>query len=103
MQLSLSLLSLPLTLALSLCFSLRLGVSRRSRVAGERRVRASQEHARSAYQINGAGVFVAYRLYIVYRLLGPVVPSFQALPGRLKFTVRHHKFNKDSPSWCQDI
>ena len=28
---------------------------------------------------------------------GPVVPSFRALFGRLKFTVRRHKFNKDSP------
>ena len=31
-------------------------------------------------------------------LLGPVDPSFQALSGRLKFTVRRHKFNKDSLS-----
>ena len=29
-------------------------------------------------------------------LLGPVEPSFGALSGRLKFTVRRHKFNKDS-------
>ena len=29
-------------------------------------------------------------------LLGPVDPSFRALPGRLKFTIRRHKFNKDS-------
>ena len=28
------------------------------------------------------------------RLLGPVVPAFRALSGRLKFTVRRHKFNK---------
>ena len=43
---------------------------------------------------------VAYRFYIVYRqsLLGPVDPSFRALSGRLKFTVRRHKFNKDSCS-----
>jgi len=27
-----------------------------------------------------------------------VDPSFGALSGRLKFTVRRHKFNKDSPS-----
>ena len=35
--------------------------------------------------------------YFVYRvsssLLGPGVPSFRALSGRLKFTVRRHKFN----------
>ena len=39
-------------------------------------------------------------LYIVYRQVfsGPVVPSFRALSGRLKFTVRRHKFNKDSLS-----
>ena len=30
--------------------------------------------------------------------LGPVDPSFQALSGRLKFTARRHKFNKDSLS-----
>ena len=29
-------------------------------------------------------------------LLGPVDPSFRALSGSLKFTVRRHKFNKDS-------
>jgi len=29
-------------------------------------------------------------------LLGPVDPSFRALSGRLEFTVRRHKFNKDS-------
>ena len=29
-------------------------------------------------------------------LLGPAVPSVRALSGRLKFTVRRHKFNKDS-------
>ena len=28
--------------------------------------------------------------------LDPVVPSFRALSGRLKFTVRRHQFNKDS-------
>ena len=31
-------------------------------------------------------------------LLGPVDPSFRALSGRLKFTVRGHKLNKDSLS-----
>ena len=30
--------------------------------------------------------------------LGPVDPSFRALSGHLKFTVRRHKFNKDSHS-----
>jgi len=29
---------------------------------------------------------------------GPVDPSFRAFSGRLKFTVRRHKFNKDSLS-----
>ena len=33
-----------------------------------------------------------------YDLLGPVDPSFRALSGRLKLTVRRHKFNKDSRS-----
>ena len=28
-------------------------------------------------------------------LLGPLDPSFRALSGRLKFTVRRHEFNKD--------
>jgi len=31
-------------------------------------------------------------------ILSPVVPSFRALSGRLKLTVRRHKFNKDSLS-----
>jgi len=37
-------------------------------------------------------------LCIVYRQspLGPVDPSFRTLSGRPKFTVRRHKFNKDS-------
>jgi len=41
-------------------------------------------------------LFVAYRLYIVYRQspLGPVDPSFRALSGRLKCTVRRHKLIK---------
>ena len=45
-------------------------------------------------------LFVADRLYIVYLRspLVPVDPSFRALSGRLKFTVRCHKFNKDSLS-----
>ena len=30
--------------------------------------------------------------------VGPVVPSFRALSGRLKLTVRRHKSNKDSLS-----
>ena len=30
--------------------------------------------------------------------LSPVDPSFRALYGRLKFTIRGHKFNKDSLS-----
>ena len=40
------------------------------------------------------------RLQVVHRvsssLVGPVVPSFRALSGRLKCTVRRHKFNEDS-------
>ena len=42
------------------------------------------------------------RLWAVNRvssiLSGPAVPSFQAPSGRLEFTVRCHKFNKDSLS-----
>ena len=45
-------------------------------------------------------LFVADKLYIENRpsLFGPVDPSFRALSGRLKFTVRSHKFDKDSLS-----
>jgi len=60
-----------------------------------------EQMARSALQScvdRRCSLVVAYRLYIVHRLLGPVVPSFRALPGRLKFTVRRHKFNEDSLS-----
>ena len=46
------------------------------------------------------GVSTRCRFYIVYRQshLGPVDPSFRALSGRLKFTVRRHKINNDSLS-----
>ena len=52
--------------------------------------------------------FVTYRFYNVYRQgpSGPVDPSFRALCGRFKFTVRLRTFNKDSvdgrqqPSAC---
>ena len=32
-------------------------------------------------------------------LLGPVDPSFRALSGRIKLTVRRHEFDKESPPW----
>jgi len=38
------------------------------------------------------------RTVCVASLSGPVDPSFRALSGRLKFTVRLHKFNKGSLS-----
>ena len=43
-------------------------------------------------------IFVADKLCIVYRRsrLGPVDPACRALSGRLKLTVRRHKFNQDS-------
>jgi len=50
--------------------------------------------------VRGGGEAGSPGLWIVHRvsssLLGPVVPSFRALSGRLKFTVRRHKFNTDS-------
>ena len=43
-------------------------------------------------------VKIPFKIHCVHRvssnLLGPVVPSFRASSGRLKFTVRRHKFNK---------
>ena len=45
-------------------------------------------------------LFVTHRFYIVYLqgYCGPVDPSFRAVSGHLKFTVRRHKFNEDSLS-----
>ena len=42
-------------------------------------------------------VYLSHEFYTVYRQspLGPVDPSFRALSGRLKFTIRRHKFNND--------
>ena len=40
--------------------------------------------------------FSVDELFYFSSLLGPVDPSCQALSGRLKFTFRRHKFNKDS-------
>ena len=37
------------------------------------------------------------------RIVGHVDPSFRALSGRLKFTVRRHKFNKDSLSRARGL
>ena len=45
------------------------------------------------------GAIPCRRLQVLHRvssgLLGPVNSSFRALPGRLKFTVRRHRFNQD--------
>ena len=47
--------------------------------------------------LNGVPEICAiYPLLDRQRPLGPVDPSFRALSGRLKLTVRRHKFNKDS-------
>ena len=48
----------------------------------------------SGFSVNGLG-------QVALVLAGPVVPSFRALSRRLKFTVRRHKFNKDSLSPAQ--
>ena len=42
------------------------------------------------------GTCIGFTACIVKSPLGPVDPSFRALSGRLTFTVRGHKFNKDS-------
>ena len=47
-------------------------------------------------QWHGTGVYVTSNFEVSSSLLGPAGPSFQALSGRLKFTVRRHKFNNDS-------
>ena len=39
-------------------------------------------------------------LCLLSRRLGPVDPSFRALSGRLKFTVRRHEIQEDSHSCC---
>ena len=44
-------------------------------------------------------VVIVHKLYMYIASSSPLVPvvhSFRALSGRLKFTVRRHKFNKDS-------
>ena len=43
-------------------------------------------------------LFVAHRLYIVYRQVFQV-PSFRALSGRLKLTVQRHRCNQDYLSY----
>jgi len=55
---------------------------------------ASPNAARTLYRVSAS-------------LLGPADPSFRALSGGLKLTVRRHNFNKDSPPvvradkwWC---
>jgi hypothetical protein len=47
------------------------------------------------------GSWLGSRLRVSSRFLGPVLPSFRALSGRHKFTVRRHKFDQDSlPCRC---
>ena len=41
---------------------------------------------------------VLHELAMLGSCLGPVIPSFRTLSGRLKFTVRRHEFNKDALS-----
>ena len=69
----------------------------------------------SGYRIQGAGCRVHGSRFMVLgsgigiwglelggiARLDPVVPSFRALSGRLKFMVRRHKFNKDSLACVQ--
>ena len=47
------------------------------------------------FHVGGTGRVNASKLVhrVSSSILGPVVPSFGALSGRLKFTVRSHKFN----------
>jgi len=47
-------------------------------------------------EVSSPRIKVAHR--VSSSLLGPVVPSLRALSGRFDFTVRRHKFNKDSLS-----
>jgi len=47
---------------------------------------------------SGGGIVLNHETPTAW-LLGPVDPSFRALSGRLKLTVRRHKFNTDSFSW----
>ena len=63
---------------------------------GDRRRNAlSVELFLSAYQERrGCGLWTS-RCRVSPSLLGPADPLFRALSGSLKFTVRHHKFNKD--------
>ena len=58
----------------------------------------SRERTRVVCRFEGSGFAVSGFGFEVDGCAGPVVPSFRALSGRLKFTVRRHKFNKDSLS-----
>jgi len=53
---------------------------------------------------------LAAECHLLHIPLGPVDPSFRALSGRPKFTIRRHKFNKNSLSrsrvsngWFRDL
>ena len=68
------------------------------RVAGVQRGVAQAEERRLASRVIDAWQVFSLSLFLSLNPLGPVDPSFRALSGRLKFTVRRHKFNKDSLS-----
>ena len=54
-------------------------------------------------EVSASVVDSSPRVFIVHRQspLGPVGPSFRALYGRLKCTVRRHKFDKESLYYAQ--
>ena len=65
------------------------------RLARERE-RESERERDSRSTADGCGVCALHS--VSSSRLGPVGPSFRALSGRLKFTVRRHTFNQDSLS-----
>jgi len=53
-------------------------------------------HHRTGFRESGLTHYEGVEFLPLVSLLGPVDPPFRALSGRLKLTIRRHKFNKDS-------
>ena len=65
-------------------------------------LRARAGDGQESREVSASVLEFIRRVQVLHRvsssLLGPVDPSFRALSGRPKVTVRRHKFNKDSLS-----
>ena len=69
-----------------------------------RHVQSQTKSSSALLHVSASVLQFVHRIQVVHRvsssLVGPVISSFRALSGRLKFPVRRHKFIQDSLPCC---